>query len=293
MFRHHPRVTPSSIQTPGEHELMNTAPDKTADAILRVLGHVDPPEDLYSTSGSRLYDRITANDLTELPEILAAARKTSGPILELAAGSGRITRPLLALGRPLTAVDSSPEMLTMLKEKANTRAFNPRDVHVELVESDMSHFEVDGGYGCAVLGASSITLLDPAGRRQLFRRVRDCLTPDGRFLLTVLNADSHHASENSDGGTTVSALGDDSFLISSESRDAVNGARHVTMIHVSFNVEGTYRSFAYASDIAFVSNSLIEEEIIAEGLTILERRPVRITSPSHGLNDVELWVCSK
>ena len=63
--------------------------------------------------------KITANDLTELPEILAAARKTAGPILELAAGSGRITRPLLALGRPLTAVDSSAEMLAMLKEKAN------------------------------------------------------------------------------------------------------------------------------------------------------------------------------
>ncbi|MEV7606777.1 class I SAM-dependent methyltransferase [Paenarthrobacter sp. NPDC089322] len=104
---------------------MNTTPDKTADAILRVLGHVDPPEDLYSVSGSRLYDLITANDLTELPEILAAARKTSGPILELASGSGRITRPLLSLGRSLTAVDSSPEMLALLKAKVATQAFNP------------------------------------------------------------------------------------------------------------------------------------------------------------------------
>lgn len=272
---------------------MNIAPDKTADAILRVLGHVDPPEDLYSASGSRLYDQITANDLTELPEILTAVRKTSGPILELAAGSGRITRPLLALGRPLAAVDSSPEMLAMLQEKAGTRTFNPRGVAVELMEADMSRFEVDGGYGCVVLGASSITLLDPAGRRELFRRVRDCLTPDGRFLLTVLNADSHQGSEEDDGGTTVSPLGDDAFLITSESRDPVNGARHVTMIHVSFNEEGTYRSSAFASDIAFVSNSLIEEEILAEGLAILERRPVRIASPSPGLKDVELWVCGK
>ena len=101
---------------------MNNEPDKTADAILRILGHLDPPEDMYSASGSRLYDQITANDLTELPEILAAARKTAGPILELAAGSGRITRALLALGRPLTAVDSSVEMLAMLKEQGRTTA---------------------------------------------------------------------------------------------------------------------------------------------------------------------------
>lgn len=272
---------------------MNTAPDETADAILRILGHVDPPEDLYSVSGSRLYDQITANDLTELPEILAAARKTSGPILELAAGSGRITRPLLALGRPLTAVDSSPEMLAMLKEKADTKAFNPRDVKVELVEADMSRFEIDGGFGCVVLGASSITLLDPAGRWELFRRVRECLTPDGQFLLTVLNADNHQAPIDSGGRCTVSALGDDSFLITAEGRDAANGARHVTMIHVSFGLDGTYRSSAYASDIAFLSNSLLEEEIAAEGLKIIERRPVRIASPSPGLNDVELWVCGK
>ncbi|MGP0223287.1 daptide-type RiPP biosynthesis methyltransferase [Paenarthrobacter sp. NCHU4564] len=270
---------------------MKPTPDKTADAILRVLGHVDPPEDLYSASGSRLYDLITADDLTELPEILAAARSTNGPILELAAGSGRITRALLALGRPLTAVDSSPEMLAMLARKVRTKEFNPRSVPVELVEADMSTLEPDGGYGCVVLGASSITLLDPEGRRNLFRRVRGSLAADGRFLLTVLNADSHQTSGTYDGGTTVSALGDDAFLITAESRDTVNGARHVTMIHVSFNEGGTYRSSAYTSEVAFVSNHLIESEITAAGLEILERRPVRLATPSPELNDVELWVC--
>ncbi|MCR1161681.1 class I SAM-dependent methyltransferase [Paenarthrobacter sp. UW852] len=270
---------------------MKTAPDKTADAILRVLGHLDPPEDLYSASGSRLYDRITANDLTELPEILAAARKTSGPILELASGSGRITRPLLTLGRPLTAVDSSSEMLALLQARVASRAFNPRQVHVELVEADMSRFELDGGYGCVVLGASSITLLDGSTRRELFRRVRDSLTPGGVFLLTVLNADSHQASDD-DGDTTISAFGEDSFLITAESRDPVNGARHVTMIHVSFNEGGTYRSSAYTSEVAFVSNDLIAEEIVGQGLTIRERRPVRIASRGSRLNDIELWVCA-
>ncbi len=65
------------------------------------------------------------------------------------------------------------------------------------------------------------------------------------------------------------------------------------MIQVGFNEGGTYRSSAYSSRIAFVSNSLIEEEILAEGLTIVERRPVRIATPAPGLNDIELWVCSK
>ncbi len=272
---------------------MNPAPDKTADAILRVLGHLDAPEDLYSVSGSRLYDRITADDLTELPEIQAAARTTAGRILELAAGSGRITRALLALGRPVTAVDSSAEMLQLLQAKVSTPAFNPRGTKIELLTADMSRLDLDGEYGCIVLGASSVTLLHREDRRQLFRRVRRGLTPDGRFLLTVLNADSQQGSEEYDAGATVSPMGDDAFLITAESRDSVNGARHVTMIHVSFNNGGTYHSTAYASDVAFVSNSLIEEELLGEGLTILDRRPVRIAAPTPALKDIELWVCGK
>ncbi|MEV7606778.1 hypothetical protein AB0N65_15210 [Paenarthrobacter sp. NPDC089322] len=110
--------------------------------------------------------------------------------------------------------------------------------------------------------------------------------------MTVLNADSHQGAEDYDGGTTVSALGEDAFLITVESRDPVNGARHVTMIHVGFNEGGTYRSSAYSSEIAFVSNHLLEEEILCEGLTIVERRPVRIATPTRGLSDVQLWVCS-
>ena len=96
-----------------------------------------------------------------------------------------------------------------------------------------------------------------------------------------------------DGGSTVSPLGKDSFLITAESRDPANGARHVTMIHVSFGEGGTYRSSAYASHIAFVSNSLIEEEIPAEGLTILERRAGPDRHQTPGLDDIELWVCGK
>ena len=159
----------------------------------------------------------------------------------------------------------------------------------------MSRFEPDDAYGCVVLGASSVTLLDPAGRRELFRRVRKCLAPEGRFLLTVLNADGNEGCGEdggwNDGGTTVSTIGEDSFLITVENRDPVNGARRVTMIHVCFNEGGTYRSSAYTSEVAFVSNDLIEEEIASAGLRIFERRPVRITSRVPGQYDVELWVC--
>lgn len=274
---------------------MRTATDKTADDILRAIGHEDPPEDLYGIAGSRLYDRITADDLSELPEILDAARKTAGPILELAAGSGRITRALLTLGRPLTAVDSSPEMLEMLRDKAGTRSFNPRGVAVDVVEADMSQLHLDGNYGCIVLGASSVTLLAREQRRELFRRVRDCLTPDGRFVLTVLDAHLSEQSREAHHGTITgcSVLDAHSILFNIERRNPDSGARHVTMIKIDFDEGKSYRTAAYASDIAYVRNEVIEAELSAEGLQVLERRAVRIASPVPSLNEVEMWVCGK
>lgn len=274
---------------------MRTEPDKTAGDILRAIGHEDPPEDLYGTAGSRLYDKITAEDVSELPEILGAARKTTGPILELAAGSGRITRALLALGRPLTAVDSSPEMLTMLRDKAETRSFNPRRAAMDVVEADMSQLHVGGKYGCVVLGASSVTLLAPDRRREFFRRVRDGLTPDGRFVLTVLDAELPDGAPEDGGGTTTgfSVLDANSILFNVERRDPGNGARHVTLIKVDFDEAKSYRSAAYVSEIAYVRNDVIEAELVAEGLHILERRPVRIASLGPELNRVEIWVCGQ
>lgn len=45
------------------------------------------------------------------PEIVHAAVPPGATILELGAGTGRVTRPLIELGHPVVAVDSSPAML--------------------------------------------------------------------------------------------------------------------------------------------------------------------------------------
>lgn len=272
---------------------MRNATNNATNELLRAIGHEDPPADLYGIEGSRLYDKVTAGDLSELPEILGAVQKTTGPILELAAGSGRITQALLALGRPLTAVDSSPEMLKMLKEKVASRSFNPRGVAVNVLEADMSELQVDGRYGCIVLGASSVTLLAPEQRRELFRRVRDHLSADGRFVLTVLDAVQSEQPPDGQRGPTAgySVLDANSILFTVEHREPGNGTRHVTMIKVDFDEGKTYRSAAYASEIAYVRNEVIEADLAAEGLHVLARRGVRIPSPAPTLDGVEMWVC--
>jgi SAM-dependent methyltransferase len=49
------------------------------------------------------------------PELVHAAVPARASILELGAGAGRVTHPLVALGHPVVAVDESPEMLARIR----------------------------------------------------------------------------------------------------------------------------------------------------------------------------------
>jgi SAM-dependent methyltransferase len=64
---------------------------------------------------ARLYDLDLAEDPGDDIELyLALAERTGGPVLELAAGSGRIVRPFAAAGYAVTALDLDPAMLARL-----------------------------------------------------------------------------------------------------------------------------------------------------------------------------------
>jgi SAM-dependent methyltransferase len=49
------------------------------------------------------------------PEIVHAAVPAGASVLELGAGAGRVTHPLVALGHPVVAVDESAEMLANIR----------------------------------------------------------------------------------------------------------------------------------------------------------------------------------
>jgi SAM-dependent methyltransferase len=56
------------------------------------------------------------------PEIVHAAVPPGASILELGAGAGRVTHPLVALGHPVVAVDESAEMLARIRGAETVRA---------------------------------------------------------------------------------------------------------------------------------------------------------------------------
>ena len=99
-------------------------------------GRADLIDDATATALARLYDLDLTEDPGDLDLYLALAERTGGPVLELAAGSGRLAVPLAAAGNRVTAVDLDPAML------ARARTFAAREGvgedRLAFVEADSS-----------------------------------------------------------------------------------------------------------------------------------------------------------
>ena len=147
------------------------------------------PEDLYGPDGSVVYEHFTADDRSEISPLLAAVRRTEGPILELASGGGRLTVPLLGLGRPVVAVDLSPSMIDILRARISALPTTRVAPGSRALVGDMTCFHVPERFGAVVLGATSIALLDRAGRHAFFRGAREHLAEDGVLLVTASTPD--------------------------------------------------------------------------------------------------------
>ena len=195
-----------------------------AGARLAELGERARVSDLYGENGAAIYHRVAVSDAVEVRELLALARRTDGPILDLAAGSGRITMPLLTLGRSVTALELSTPMLDLLRAQADRLPGRVAE-RLTVVQGDMSAFTLPVRFGAIVLGITSIGLLDEPGRQGLYRCVRGHLAPGGSFLVTLVSPDADAADVDPD---LAFDIGDGTVMYS----HALPGApvRHVTVI---------------------------------------------------------------
>ena len=99
------------------------------------------------------------------PEIVHAAVPAGASVLELGCGTGRILRPLAALGHPVTGVDDSPEMLA-------------RSPGLPTVCSPIGALRLDRTFDVVLL-ASTMINADPGTRAEFLATVRHHLRGDG------------------------------------------------------------------------------------------------------------------
>jgi SAM-dependent methyltransferase len=113
---------------------------------------------------ARLYDLDLSEDPDDVELFLALARRSGGPIVELAAGSGRIAVPLAGAGHHVVGVDIDRAMLDRARSRiagvAPEIGGRVRLVEADLIDCDRIDDVASGGpYELAILGLNSILLL--------------------------------------------------------------------------------------------------------------------------------------
>lgn len=111
----------------------------------------------------------------------AACQRTPQLVLEVACGTGSLTRLLALAGYEMIAADLSPEMLSVAREKCADAPVPP----VFLCQ-DMRELDLYGTVDAAVCGLDSVNYLTSLrGLKQAFRRIALFLNPGGLFLFDV------------------------------------------------------------------------------------------------------------
>jgi SAM-dependent methyltransferase len=109
----------------------------------------------------------------DLPLWRQLAAATGDPILDLGAGTGRVTLDLVAQGFDVVALDSDPELLAEL---------SAREPSVSTVNADARAFSVDAQFPLIIAPMQLVQILGgQEGRLAMLRSVHAHLSPDGLF----------------------------------------------------------------------------------------------------------------
>jgi ubiquinone/menaquinone biosynthesis C-methylase UbiE len=131
---------------------------------------------------AEIYDLYVTADY-DVAFFVVEAAEAGGPVLELTAGTGRISLPLVEAGVELTCVDRSQGMLDVLSRKLEERG-----LHAEVHCADVSRLGLPARFALAILPFQSfMEIVGEGDQRAALAAVHGCLAPGGRFICTLHN----------------------------------------------------------------------------------------------------------
>lgn len=139
----------------------------------------------YGQQFATWYDRLFPDDETVDVEVERLASLHPDPVtgtIEFGVGNGRLALPLSRLVGPITGIDSSPEMLGVLRGSLRP------DTPVEPVHADIRTYTADRTVGLVYCVCATMSmLLTPHDQRQAVQRAADLLAPGGRLVVETHN----------------------------------------------------------------------------------------------------------
>ena len=165
----------------------------------------------YGDAFADVYDEWYG-DVTDVAATAARVRElagSTGSVLELGVGTGRLAFPLAERGLNVTGIDASAAMLT----KARTRATEAAgDGGVEVILGDMVEDLPAGPFDVALIAYNTIfNLIDAERQSRCFHEVAGRLTDRGCFVVEAFVPD-HEAQPGS--AVTVRSMAVDHVVLS-------------------------------------------------------------------------------
>jgi len=224
-----------------------------------------------------LYDAVTPASFAGDSEwYRRRAVESGGPVLELGAGTGRITIPMAQDGIAVHALDSHPGMLDALRTKV---AAQPADVRgrITIVDADMRSFDVPERFALVIAPFRAfLHNLTEEDQMACLARVRHHLRPDGMFAFNVFHPSLEFMSRNAGPLTAVWRVGgvheqpDGSCVVRSESirYDTVNQRIHALLRYEEYDAGGTLgRTSLHNLHLAYLYPADVERLLRDAGFT--------------------------
>jgi SAM-dependent methyltransferase len=136
---------------------------------------------------------------------LDCAQRFGGPILELAAGTGRVLIPLAKAGHEVVGLDLSGAMLQVARAKAQRDS--EAAGRIQLAEGDMRDFSLGRQFSLALIPARAFQhVIEPEDQRRTLRCVHTHLKPGGHLIVDLFDPNFELLSVPAEGMPVHSAL---------------------------------------------------------------------------------------
>jgi len=111
------------------------------------------------------------------------AKKSSGEVLELMSGTGRVSIPLLEAGVRLTCVDLSGELNTIFKQKLEEKGLK-----ADIYQMDICELQLPNKFAMVIIPFQSFAhLANLQDQRKALEHIYNHLLPGGMFICTLGN----------------------------------------------------------------------------------------------------------
>jgi SAM-dependent methyltransferase len=138
------------------------------------INNYDYIADLYDTYVPATFD---------IDFFVKETKKSSGEVLELMSGTGRVSIPLLEAGVKLTCVDISAELNAIFKSKLKQMG-----LQADVYQMDVCQLDLPKKFDMVIIPFHSFAhIVSPDDQRKVIGRIHQHLSPGGTFICTLGN----------------------------------------------------------------------------------------------------------